>query len=77
MKTVKHWMETIPRIKIPFEHARLLPCEKAANAHWDFAGNSVSLADNCHGGDYASVEEWRRLIEYLAEQFGGKVKWKD
>lgn len=77
MKTVKYWMDTIPEIRFPFEHARLLPCEKAANAHWHFAGSSVSLGDTHHGGDYGSVEEWRKLTEYLAKQFGGKVEWKE
>lgn len=36
----------------------------------DLLGDQISF-----GGDYKSLEEVRESLEYLVDQFGGKVKW--
>jgi hypothetical protein len=37
-------------------------------------GDQVSFSEN---GDFASLDEVRSCIDWLAYQFGGKVKWED
>jgi hypothetical protein len=37
-------------------------------------GDQASLSKN---GDYGSLEDMRKCVEWLADQFGGKVKWED
>lgn len=36
----------------------------------DILGDQISF-----GGDYKSLEEVRESLEYLVDQFGGKVEW--
>lgn len=73
--TVVEQLKATPDMKVPFNLARLFPCEKASQLSWSFANEEVSLCDGYHPGDYGSLEEWRALVSYLAEQFGGSVTW--
>lgn len=36
----------------------------------DILGDQISF-----GGDYKSLQEIRESLEYLVDQFGGKVEW--
>jgi len=36
----------------------------------DILGDQISF-----GGDYKSLQEVRESLEYLVDQFGGKVEW--
>ena len=36
-------------------------------------GTDVSL---CSEGDYGRIEEYRKALDWLCDQFGGKVRWE-
>ena len=57
----------VPPIKIPWTVARFF---KGGHTEITFSGKDVSI-----GEDYGSVQELRKVIDWLADQFGGKVKW--
>ena len=61
-------MEYVEPIELPWHVMRFFP-EGARKI--DFCGDQASF-----GEDYGSVEELRAAIEWMADQFGGKVKWK-
>lgn len=42
---------------------------------FNIAGQEIALSSG--DGDYGNMEEWRMVIEWMADQFGGSVKWED
>lgn len=38
--------------------------------------SSIILGNDDRYGDSGSLEEWRKAVEYLADQFGGQVTWE-
>lgn len=72
---VKDLVDKVPCKELPFKVACLLPGE--GKIHWEFIPNQVCLADSRQPGDYATVSDWRKLVEYFAHQFGGLVVWED
>lgn len=59
--------------KIPFEISRLL--SGTTRAPFNISGAQISLANT--DADYGNIQEWRRAIDWLVKEFGGKkVTWK-
>lgn len=56
-------------IPIPWEINRFLDLE----GRLPVSGEQASLSK---GGDYGSLDDMRKCVEWLADQFGGKVKWE-
>ena len=57
-------------IEMPYVVWRLLPDNN--NRVLDVYGDQA-----CIGGDYASLSEFREALDWLVDQLGGKVEWKD
>jgi hypothetical protein len=57
-------------IDVPWDVYRLL----GTNKKIDICGDQASLAED---GDFGDLEEIRYAIQWLADQFGGKVRWED
>lgn len=57
-------------ISIPWQVNRFLDLD----GKLPVSGDQASLSK---GGDYGSLEDMRMCVEWLANQFGGKVKWED
>jgi hypothetical protein len=57
-------------IYVPWEVCRLIGIDKKIQIY----GDEASLSKNC---DFGNLEELRSAIQWLAYQFGGKVKWEN
>lgn len=55
-------------IPLPWEVSRLIGAKKI-----ELSGTQAAL--NVPETDFGTTEEWRAAINYLADQFGGTVKW--
>jgi hypothetical protein len=58
---------TQPDIQIPWEVARFMDSKTIR-----FFGDQICLSNE---GDYATLAEARKAIEWYVDQLGGKVKW--
>ncbi len=56
-------------IPIPWQVNRFLDLD----GKLPVSGDQASLSK---GGDYGTLEDMRNAVEWLANQFGGKVKWE-
>lgn len=56
-----------PAIEMPWDVGRFFV---EGSRHIEFAGDQLSL-----GEDYGNLEELRYVVEWLADQLGGKVEW--
>ncbi len=65
---VKQNEENENSIEVPF-HVWTCFCENEPSV--GIASDQVRMGNS----DYKSVNEHRQAIDWLAEQFGGKVKW--
>lgn len=67
-KKVKEMQESID--KIPYE---VWTCFWDTHTMADLCGDNI-----CFGNaDYKTLDEMRHGVEWLVDQFGGEVKWKD
>lgn len=57
-------------IPIPWEVNRFLNL----NGKLPISADQASLSKD---GDYGSLEDMRKCVDWLADQFGGKVKWEN
>ena len=56
----------------PFNVRRLLSIRDNV---FNISGDVLALSSS--DTDFATIEEWRVAIEWLAEQFGGEVEWEE
>lgn len=56
-------------IPIPWEVSRFIDLD----GKLPIIGEQASLSKK---GDFGSLEDMRKCVEWLADQFGGKVKWE-
>lgn len=62
-------MRDMQTVELPWSITRLFPMEKIK--YITFCRGEASL-----GEDYCNLHEIREAIDWLADQFNGKVKWK-
>lgn len=62
-------MKYVEPIKMPYNVMRFFV---EGSREITFANDQASL-----GEDYGTIEELRDVVEWLADQFGGKVEWND
>ena len=88
MKRIEQLIETVterrvcdfiraapPSKPMPFEFAKLLPGE--GKKCWDVWQDQACISDSSSPGDFATISEWKKAIEYFAHQFGGLVSWEE
>ena len=62
-------LKSQPPIKMPYNVMRFFGPDSRSI---EFAGDQASL-----GEDYGTIEEMREVVDWLADQFDGKVKWNE
>jgi len=63
--------------KVPFHVWTVFPGQDSGGGKSSLAVHGIEImGDQINlGGDYVSLKQVREALEYLTDQFGGKVKW--
>ena len=64
-------MQNYTAIDVPFYVWRLLP-ENVQSSFLEISADQAGI-----GGDFANLEDWRTALDWLCDQFGGTVTWRE